>query len=87
MTHATSPHPPQHGRAVATPIRVSTYVHRRDDAVSRQQDVLRAWVADQPDWQLCGQYVDVRPDRQTPRRPAAGPRRSPRRPVRHAARA
>lgn len=68
MTNATSPHRPQRGRSVATPIRVSTYIHgRRDDAVSQQQDVLGAWIANQPGWQLCDQYVDVRPDRQTPR--------------------
>ncbi|MGV2385057.1 MAG UNVERIFIED_CONTAM: recombinase family protein [Thermobifida fusca] len=68
MTDATSPHRPRHDRSVATPIRVSTYVHgRRDDAVMRQQDVLRAWIADHPGWQLSGQYVDVRPNRQRPR--------------------
>jgi site-specific DNA recombinase len=68
VTEATSPRRPHHGRSVATPLRVSTYVHgRRDDAVVRQQDVLRAWVADQPGWQLSGQYADVRPSRQTPR--------------------
>jgi site-specific DNA recombinase len=68
VTEATSPRRPHHGRSVATPLRVSTYVHgRRDDAVNRQQDVLRAWIADQPGWQLSGQYLDVRPSRQAPR--------------------
>lgn len=72
MTDATNPHRSNHSphrdRSVATPIRVSTYVHgRRDDAVMRQQDVQRAWIADQPGLQLGGQYVDMRPDRQAPR--------------------
>ena len=68
MTQPTSPRRPRDAQTVAAPIRVSTYVYgRHDDAVIRQQDILHDWIAAQPGWQLSGQYVDVRPNRQAPR--------------------
>ncbi|GIJ59138.1 recombinase family protein [Virgisporangium aurantiacum] len=67
MAQPTNPHRPHDTRDPA-PIRVSTYVHgRHDDAITRQQDTLLAWIADQPGYQLSGQYVDMRPNQQTPR--------------------
>jgi len=68
MTQPTSPRRPRDAQTVAAPIRVSTYVHGgHDDAVIRQQDILREWIAAQPGWQQSGRYVDVRPNRQAPR--------------------